>query len=181
MKYLTLIVASVVCAGLIGVCGADPATEPVALAAAEVHPAKNAATQPSWGTVTGTVTFTQQGDDVKVVADLAGLPPNTVHGFHIHAKGDLSAPDLSSAGGHYNPGHEHHGDPAGEHHHAGDMGNVTSDDKGDVHYEMVIKNLQVSAIVGKSVIVHAKSDDLKSDPSGNSGARIAGGVIEEKK
>ena len=76
----------------------------VTTAVAKVGPSKVAATMPSIGQVTGTVTFTQDGSDVKVAVDLSGFPPNTEHGFHIHAKGDLSAPDLSSAGGHWDAG-----------------------------------------------------------------------------
>ena len=60
--------------------------------------------------VTGTVTFTKVGDEVQVVADITGLKPGK-HGFHIHEKGDCSAPDAASAGGHFNPTNQHHGGP----------------------------------------------------------------------
>lgn len=134
--------------------------------------------------ITGTVTFTQAGTKVKVVADIDGLSPGE-HGFHIHEKADLSAPDLSSAGGHFNPDHHHHGGPGAAEHHAGDLGNLTADDKGHAHLEVIVEGISVdgekNGVVGHSVIIHAKPDDLKSDPSGNSGPRIAGGVIELKK
>ena len=134
--------------------------------------------------ITGTVTFTQEGDKVKVVADIDGLTPGE-HGFHIHEKPDLSAPDLSSAGGHFNPDHHHHGGPGAAEHHAGDLGNLTADDKGHAHLEVTVAGLSIdgekNGVVGHCVIIHAKPDDLKSDPSGNSGPRIAGGVIEIKK
>src|SRR2546423_3875353 len=81
-----------------------------AVAVARIMPAKAAATQPSFGTPTGTVTFTQMGERTKVVADLTGLPPGK-HGIHIHEKGDLSSADLMSAGGHFNPGGHPHGGP----------------------------------------------------------------------
>lgn len=134
--------------------------------------------------ITGTVTFTKVGEKLKVVADIDGLSPGQ-HGFHIHEKADLSAPDLSSAGGHFNPDHHHHGGPDATEHHAGDLGNLTADDKGHAHLEVTLSGLSIdgekNGVVGHSVIIHAKPDDLKSDPSGNSGPRIAGGAIELKK
>jgi len=159
------------------------ADQTVKTAVATVGPSKASSTQPSQGQVKGTVTFEQGDSDVKVTVDLTGFPPNTEHGFHIHQKGDLSAPDLSSAGGHFNPGHKHHGGPDSAEHHAGDMGNLTSDAQGNVKLEITLKDISLNGengILGKSVIIHAKADDLKSDPAGNSGPRIAGGVIEAK-
>ena len=148
--------------------------------------AKAATTQPSFGKTTGTVTFAQVGDNkVKVAVDLQGVPPGK-HGFHIHDKGDLSAPDLSSAGPHFNPEGHHHGGPTSEMRHAGDLGNIEADSSGNVKKEMTIEGISVGTgekndIAGKSVIVHGKADDLKSDPAGNAGPRIAGGVIEVQK
>ena len=149
----------------------------VQTASATIRPSKAAATQPSNTNVTGTAKFTQEGNDVHVVADLTGLSPGK-HGFHIHDKGDLSDPQLTSAGAHYNPSKSHHGGPDTPMHHTGDLGNIVADDSGNAHLDQTIPNLKLSAIVGKSVIVHAKADDLKPDPAGNSGGRIAGGVIE---
>ena len=128
--------------------------------------------------VTGTVTFTKIGDEVKVVADVQNLKPGK-HGFHIHDKGDCSAPDASSAGGHFNPTHQHHGGPDSAEHHAGDLGNIVADSSGKAHLEWKGK-LDLSgpnSIIGRSVVVHEKEDDLKTDPAGNSGARIGCGVI----
>jgi Cu-Zn family superoxide dismutase len=135
---------------------------------------------PSSGSkVTGTVTFTSEADGAKIVVDISGLTPGK-HGLHIHEKGDCSAPDAASAGGHFNPTHSHHGGPATAQRHAGDFGNIEADASGKVHVELNDKELRLSganSIVGKSVVVHEKEDDLKTDPSGNSGARIACGVI----
>jgi Cu-Zn family superoxide dismutase len=135
---------------------------------------------PSSGSkVTGTVTFTSEADGAKIVVDITGLTPGK-HGLHIHEKGDCSAPDASSAGGHFNPTHSHHGGPATAQRHAGDFGNIEADASGKVHVELKDKELRLSganSIVGKSVVVHEKEDDLKTDPSGNSGARVACGVI----
>jgi Cu-Zn family superoxide dismutase len=155
-------------------------------ATANITPAKATTTQPANGQPTGTVTFTEDGGKVKVVADIKGLKPNSKHGFHIHEKGDISAPDLSSAGGHYNPGKHQHGAPAtGPAVHAGDLGNIEADDKGNAHYEITVENISINGenapIVGRAVIIHAKPDDLKSQPTGDAGGRIGGGVIEINK
>jgi superoxide dismutase, Cu-Zn family len=132
--------------------------------------------------VTGTVTFTKMGDEVQVVADIQNLTPGK-HGFHIHEKGDCSAADASSAGGHFNPTHQHHGGPMTAEHHAGDLGNIEADASGKAHLDWKGK-LSLSgtdSIVGKSIVIHEKEDDLKTDPAGNSGARIGCGVIEAAK
>ncbi|HWX17677.1 MAG TPA: superoxide dismutase family protein [Chthoniobacterales bacterium] len=132
--------------------------------------------------VTGTVTFVKSGEEVQVVADIQNLKPGR-HGFHIHEKGDCSAPDAMSVGGHFNPMHEHHGGPHTAARHAGDLGNIEADASGKGHLDWKGK-LDLSgpnSIIGKSVVVHEKEDDLKSDPAGNSGARIACGVIEAPK
>lgn len=137
----------------------------------------------SGGQVMGTVTFTPSSDGTKIVVDILGLKPGK-HGLHIHEKGDCSAPDFSSAGAHFNPTHSHHGGPATAERHAGDFGNIEADASGKVHVELKDSNVKLSgtdSIAGKSVVLHEKEDDLKTDPSGNSGARIACGVIEAAK
>ena len=128
--------------------------------------------------VTGLVTFTKVGDEIQVVADIQNLKPGK-HGFHIHEKGDCSAADAASAGGHFNPTQKHHGGPTTAEHHAGDLGNIEADASGKAHLDWKGK-LSLSgkdSIIGKSVVVHEKEDDLKTDPAGNSGARIACGAI----
>jgi Cu-Zn family superoxide dismutase len=149
--------------------------KPVTKAIAVLHPTQG-------NQAKGTVRFTQEGKDgVKVVADLTGLTPNSSHGFHIHEFGDCSAPDATSAGGHYNPGNHPHAGPDAEHRHAGDMGNVKANEQGNAHLEITLKGLTVgnhpNPILGRAVILHAKADDLKSQPTGDAGARIACGVI----
>ena len=157
-----------------------------ATAVANLSPSKAAATQPSWGKASGTVTFTPAGEGkVKVAYDLKGMTPGK-HGFHIHEKGDLTAPDLSSAGPHFNPTKDKHAGPEADHRHAGDLGNVEADASGNAKSSVTVTGISIATgapddVIGKSVILHEKADDLKSDPSGNSGGRIAGGVIEPKK
>ena len=149
--------------------------KPMTKAIAVMHPTQG-------NQAMGTVRFTQEGENsVRVVADFSGLAPNSSHGLHIHEFGDCSAPDAASAGGHFNPdGHQHGGPDAGDHH-AGDMGNVQANEQGNAHVELTLRNVTVGShpnpILGRSVILHAKADDLKSQPSGESGSRIACGVI----
>jgi len=155
-------------------------------AVAHLTPSKAATTMPANTNVTGTVKFTDEGNGkTKIVADISGLAPNTKHGFHIHEKGDLSSPDLMSTGGHYNPEKHPHGGPSTSPVHAGDFGNVMSDASGNAHFELEVDDISIGGekndVLGKAVIVHAKEDDLKSQPSGNAGGRVAGGVIELQK
>jgi Cu-Zn family superoxide dismutase len=132
-------------------------------------------------TVGGKVRFTEVAGGVRVVADISGLTPSGKHAFHLHEFGDVSAEDGSAAGGHYNPGGHPHGGPEAEQHHAGDLGNLTADAAGNAHYEIVVKDLNLCCggmpVIGRSVIIHAKEDDLASQPAGNAGPRIAQGVI----
>ncbi len=131
--------------------------------------------------VSGTIEFTQQTSVVEARATIAGLPPNSVHGFHVHEKGDCSAPDGTSAGGHFEPHGKPHG-PQDAPHHAGDLPSLKSDADGRATVEFRMENATVTAgdasVVGKAVIVHAKPGDFKTQPSGDSGARVACGVIE---
>jgi superoxide dismutase, Cu-Zn family len=129
--------------------------------------------------VTGTVTFTKVDGGVKVVADLQGLSAGK-HGIHIHECGDCSSADGSSAGGHFNPMAKNHGAPMDAMRHEGDMGNIDADASGKAHLEYVDKNITfdgMTSIIGRSVIVHKSEDDLKTQPTGNAGARVACGVI----
>jgi Cu-Zn family superoxide dismutase len=130
----------------------------------------------------GTVTFAQLEDTLRIEASITGAPAGE-HGFHIHETGDCSAPDASSAGGHFSPDTDPHGAPtdSAERHHAGDLGNLSVGPDGAV--EAVSEDAELSLIgtygvVGKAVIVHAGADDFASQPSGDAGDRIACGVIE---
>ncbi|MEO6871113.1 MAG: superoxide dismutase family protein [Chthoniobacterales bacterium] len=129
--------------------------------------------------VEGTVTFTKSGDEIKIVADVNGLTPGK-HGFHIHEFGDCSSPDGKSAGGHFNPTNNPHAGHDVARRHEGDMGNLTADTSGKAHLELTDKMMTMSgekSIIGRGVIVHAKADDLKSQPVGDAGSRVACGVI----
>lgn len=131
--------------------------------------------------VSGTVHFAQTDEGVRVSAVITGLDPDSVHGFHIHEKGDCSAPDASSAGGHYAPRRHAHGLPTAATRHAGDMGNLVVDGDGNVAFDRTFDTFSIQGdeapIVGRAVIVHAQEDD-GSQPTGNAGPRLACGVIE---
>jgi Cu-Zn family superoxide dismutase len=129
--------------------------------------------------VKGKVTFTQKSDGVEIVAELTGLEPGE-HGFHIHEFGDCSMADGKCAGGHFNPTGMPHAGPDAEKRHAGDFGNIKADASGKAMYKRVDNMISFSganSIIGRSVIVHAKPDDLKTQPSGDAGDRIGCGVI----
>lgn len=135
---------------------------------------------PSSGSqVTGTVTFTKTADGVQVVADLTGLKPGK-HGFHIHEFGDCSAPDATSAGSHFNPTNDPHAGHDAAKRHVGDLGNIEADSSGKAHLELTDKMMTMSgdkSIIGRGVIVHEKADDLKTQPTGDAGGRLACGVV----
>mgnify|MGYP006279601025 CR=1 FL=1 len=144
------------------------------LAVAVLHPTKGNA-------VRGTVYFADLGDRVRILIDLKGLEPNSTHGFHIHQYGDCTASDATSAGGHYAPQGHKHGGPGDPEHHAGDLGNIQADANGMVKHEMTVDFVTIAGehnpVLGRAVIVHAKPDDLESQPTGAAGARMACGVI----
>jgi Cu-Zn family superoxide dismutase len=152
---------------------APPTPEVVATASADVFPTEGNETS-------GSVTFEQIDGTVKISAQLSGLAPGK-HGFHIHATGDCSAPDGTSAGGHFNPGNTEHGAPDSPTHHTGDLGNIEADANGDVDFQMTVDYISLlegpNSVSGKAVIVHAAEDDF-GQPTGNAGPRLACGVIE---
>lgn len=140
--------------------------------------------------VTGTVTFTEREEVfdgkrsivIDVRYDITGITPGDTRGFHIHEVGDCSAPDATSAGGHFNPGGHQHGPSDHAMSHAGDLGNITANPAGRA--EGLITGLTKITlgpgdhnILGRSVIVHAQADDLSTQPTGNAGARVACGII----
>jgi Cu-Zn family superoxide dismutase len=163
--------------GAPGTGAAAPATGQVAAESAE---AEILATE---GQDTGgVIRFTQAGGGVRIEGTITGLKPGE-HGFHIHANGDCSAPDASSAGGHFDSGGHPHGPPDSppDQHHLGDFGNITADENGEAEVSLTAPALRMSgpdSIIGKAVIVHADPDDLHSQPSGNAGARVGCGVIQ---
>jgi len=171
----------------IGCLSAALFVAPVSLAQpAHEHAAKTEITRaiavisPTKGnSVHGVVTFEAVENGVHVIADVSGLTPGK-HGFHIHEFGDCSADDGMSAGGHFNPLGMPHSMPSSDKRHVGDLGNIEADKDGNAHLDFVdgmMKFMGENSIVGRSVVVHEKEDDFKTQPTGNAGARIGCGVI----
>lgn len=133
----------------------------------------------SGSSVSGTVRFSESGGKLRIELQAAGLTPGE-HGFHIHDFGDCSAPDASSAKGHFNPTGRVHGHPGSDQRHGGDLPNLVADTRGEAKYSAELKGLTLTGptgVIGRSVVIHADPDDYKSQPAGNAGKRIACGVI----
>ncbi len=128
--------------------------------------------------VKGRVTFTQDGSAIHVHAEISGLSPGD-HGFHIHEFGVWSEDGMAS-GGHFNPTKSPHSSPDSTKRHVGDLGNVTANASGNVTYDLDDHHMSLHgphSIIGRGLVVHEKADDLKTQPTGNAGGRVAVGVI----
>jgi Cu-Zn family superoxide dismutase len=129
------------------------------------------------------VNFVQVGDMARVTGEITGHAKGS-KGFHIHEKGDCSDPKAMSTAGHFNPASHQHGAPTSAVRHAGDLGNLAFDDNGVAKFDFTVGGISVSrdqpnGIIGRAVIVHMDQDDLKTDPTGNAGGRVACGVIQD--
>lgn len=132
--------------------------------------------------VTGTASFTVAGDQVMLTLSIENATPGE-HAFHLHAVGDCSAPDGTSAGGHWNPTEQDHGQWSGEAFHLGDVGNLDVGDDGTATLTVATNLWSVGTgddddVVGRAVIVHEGVDDFTTQPTGAAGARIGCGVIQ---
>jgi len=150
-------------------------TEPAHEAVAKIAPTQG-------NTVTGSLALDSSPQGVRITGAIQGLKPDAEFGFHVHEKGDCSAPDGSSAGGHFNPTQAQHGNPTSGTHHAGDMVNIRSNGEGVAQVDTTAAGTTLHGgsatdIVGKAIVVHESPDDYTTQPSGNSGKRIACGVI----
>ncbi len=146
-------------------------------------PTATATLEPRSGSnVSGNVTFTQVGEQVRIKGEVNGHAAGT-RGWHIHEKGDCSDPKGMSAGGHFNPQGHKHGAPSDTARHAGDLGNLVFDDRGRATINTTVSGISVSkdrpdGVLGRALIIHMDQDDLKTDPTGNAGGRVACGVIK---
>jgi Cu-Zn family superoxide dismutase len=170
--------AAALAAGCTGVASAPTGAAP-ARSAARIS--AKALLEPTKGhRARGMVRFVEQGGEVIVLTDLHSLDPGSRHGMHLHEKGDCGGDDAMAAGGHFNPDAAPHGPQDGRHH-AGDLPMVVADANGVSQQTFVVRGITVSAgahsIVGKALILHADADDYTTQPTGNSGARIACGVV----
>jgi len=182
-KILALAVCGFACS-LAAVQAADTGAKSVAPPPEAQSPVgAQAELKPTAGnSVAGTLSLTPEKDGVRIAGSITGLAPGE-HGFHVHEKGDCSAPDGSSAGGHFNPAGAPHGKPGPMPHHMGDINSIraTAEGKADVDVRIkgvTLRTSDATDIAGKAIVVHEKPDDYKSQPAGNSGNRIACGVIE---
>jgi len=159
---------------LLAAC-ANGTAQPGPQALAQLQPTKGS-------TASGTATFTQRGDKVLVEAKLPGLTPNAEHGFHVHDKGDCSSGDGLSAGPHFNPFGKQHAQFTTPERHAGDLPALKADASGNATVSFELDVITVAdgpaSVIGRGLIVHAHPDDYTTQPTGNSGARIACAVIQ---
>lgn len=132
--------------------------------------------------VSGKLELTPAAAGVRIAGTIGGLPALGRFGFHVHESGDCSAVDGSSAGGHFNPTHQPHGNAKIGAHHAGDMDNLVADAGGVAHVDTQLAGVTLGGgamdILGRALVVHADPDDYATQPAGKSGARVACGVIK---
>jgi len=176
MKTKTVIAA---CAAAIALAACQTTPEEPLRATAQLKPTKGSK-------VFGEVSFEQLGDKVRVQAIVQGLKPGGEYGFHIHEVGDCSSGDGMSAKGHFNPLDKRHAHYTSTERHAGDLPSLVAPAKKNprgrarVNIDLDVITLEPGPanVVGRAVIVHARPDDFKTQPTGNSGARLACGVIQ---
>jgi Cu-Zn family superoxide dismutase len=149
-------------------------------------PGTSAELRDAGGKVVGSATFSQAADGVRIAARFQGLPPGP-HGIHVHAVGTCEPPGFTSAGGHFNPIGKKHGLKSPEGAHAGDLPNLTVAADGTGSIDVVARGATIGAGPasvfdgdGSALVVHAGPDDDLTDPAGNSGARIACGVLAQR-
>jgi superoxide dismutase, Cu-Zn family len=132
----------------------------------------------------GDLTLDHEGLAVHLRGEITGLAPGEEHGLHFHEVGQCSPPDFSSAGEHLNPAKDPHGGPGSAARHLGDLPNAKADQNGRARIDVMVKGATLvdkdggpNQLVGKALVVHAMRDDYKTQPSGDSGDRIACGVV----
>jgi len=181
--------ATVIATGLLAACAStapqDTArqTAPAMATSSTVARASVALAPASGSLVSGKLSLMAMGSGVHITGEVGGLAPGSTHAIHIHEKGDCSAADATSAGGHFNPAAKPHGRVGHGDHHGGDMDNITANGEGvatvNVHAAgVVMGGGAANDVIGRGVIVHAAADDYATQPTGNAGARVACGVIK---
>lgn len=185
MRIVPLALAACTALGL-AACGTTPPEQPAPAPSAPApteHDAVANLASASGSLVSGRLqVMTMGANAVHIAGDVGGLAPGSSHGFHVHEKGDCSAADATSAGGHFNPSGNPHGRMDAGPHHAGDIDNIVANAQGVARVNMHVPGVTLGTgaandIAGRAIIVHADPDDYTSQPSGNAGARLACGVI----
>ena len=172
MRSSSIVLGAAVALGL-AACGSTPPPRPTAPPVPLVSTAKMAEANLS------SASASLVSGRLALVPD---LQPLQTAAFHVHERGDCSAVDASSAGGHFNPGAQPHGRNSAGAHHAGDMDNLRADAQGRANVDVRLPAVTLGGgaatdIAGRALVVHANADDYRSQPAGNAGARIACGVI----
>lgn len=162
----------------------DPqtASDPASPEGSAANPARSARAELQSPTgVVGTLVLRETADGLAIDGSIEGLSPGA-HGFHVHEQGDCTPPKFDSAGAHFNPSASPHAGPTAAAHHAGDLGNIDADESGKANVHAVADDLSLeagatSSVLGRAIVVHAKADDLQSQPGGDAGDRIACAII----
>jgi Cu-Zn family superoxide dismutase len=171
----------------LGACSSTPPPAPSVPTPIAVTPAvakaDAALASASGSLISGRVVLLPVPQGVRITGTIGGLRPGGSFGFHVHERGDCSAVDASSAGGHFNPGAAQHGRAGTHTHHLGDMDNLLADREGLAHLDLVLQGASLGGgagtdILGRALVVHADPDDYRSQPAGNAGVRVACGVIK---
>jgi Cu-Zn family superoxide dismutase len=147
--------------------------------AATAAPSARAVLSAPDGTPRGSATIAEAGGGLRVHVEATGLSPG-VHGLHLHTTGRCDAPDFQTAGGHWNPTARQHGRDNPEGAHSGDMPNIEIGADGRGVLDFTTPGATLSGLLdadGAALVIHASADDYRTDPSGNSGGRIACGVV----
>jgi superoxide dismutase, Cu-Zn family len=185
MKFQTAIFAVALCTATIAPPSASARTTPPQKSSAQMAQSAHADIVNATGQKIGTATFATAASGVRIDVDVTQLPPGT-HGIHIHAVGKCESPDFKTAGGHFNPAGKKHGKDNSEGAHNGDLLNLEV--AADGHGSASLLDANVTLGDGPTslfqpgstaIVIHAGPDDYKTDPAGNSGARIACGVIQK--
>ena len=173
---------AMIACSMLAACASAPSAPKAKPAASTAQQAEVNLAPASGSLVSGKLALVPMGDGVHITGEVGGLKPGDVRGFHIHEKGDCSAADASSAGGHFNPGAQPHGRASQGAHHAGDTDNIVADAKGVARIDAHVQGVSLGGgaandIARRAIIVHAAADDYATQPTGNAGARVACGVI----
>ncbi len=160
-----------------------PMTDPAASTSMPAAAAMATLTATQGHTAGGELRFEASNGGVRISGQISGLTPGSEHGFHVHETGDCSAPDGTSAGGHFSPAGNAHGRVGAGEHHVGDTSNLTSDGQGVATVDNRLEGATLgdgsaTDVIGRGVIVHSEPDDYTTQPTGAAGARLACGVIQ---